>query len=87
MYRTLTNIYYDDEALSSLPPTVQVASKQGAVSASRSEVLLVNGPSGDYVLCVITKNQADRSWGDDNEGYVLLRDLSKIVWNHFEGGG
>ena len=87
MYRTLTNIYYDDEALSSLPPTVQVASKQGAVSASRSEVLLVNAPSGDYVLCVITKEQEDRSWEEDNEGYVLLRDVSKVVFDHFESGG
>ena len=83
MYRTLTNIYWDDEALSSVPATVQVASKQGAVSASRSEVLLVNAPTGDYVLCVITKDQEDRSWDADNEGYVLLRDLSRIVYDHF----
>lgn len=83
MYRTLTDIYWDDEALSAIPPTVQVASKQGAVSASRSEVLLVNAPTGDYVLCVITKNQEDRSWEEDNEGYVLLRDLSRIVYEHF----
>jgi beta-lactamase class A len=87
MYRTLTNIYWDDEALSALPPTVQVASKQGAVSASRSEVLLVNAPGGDYVLCVITSSQEDRSWGADNEGYVLLRDVSRIVWEHFTRGG
>jgi beta-lactamase class A len=84
MYRTLTNIYWDDEALSSVPATVQVASKQGAVSASRSEVLLVNAPAGDYVLCVITKDQEDRSWEPDNEGYVLLRDISRIVYEHFE---
>jgi beta-lactamase class A len=87
MYRTLTDSYWDDEALSSIPPTVQVASKQGAVSGSRSEVLLVNAPTGDYVLCVITKNQEDRSWEADNEGYVLLRDISRIVWEHFVPGG
>jgi len=84
MYRTLTNIYWDDEALSSIPATVQVASKQGAVSASRSEVLLVNAPTGDYVLCVITREQDDRSWDAGNEGYVLLRDISRIVYEHFE---
>lgn len=83
MYRTLTDIYWDEEALSVLPPTVQVASKQGAVSASRSEVLLVNAPTGDYVLCVITNRQEDRSWEEDNEGFVLLRDISRIVWEHF----
>jgi len=86
MYRTLSKIYWNDEALSALPPTVQVASKQGAVSASRSEVLLVNAPGGDYVLCVITNNQEDRSWDADNEGFVLLRDLSRVVWEHFAGG-
>ena len=83
MYRTLTDIYWDAEALSAIPPTVQAASKQGAVSASRSEVILVNAPTGDYVLCVITSNQEDRGWEEDNEGYVLLRDLSRIVWEHF----
>jgi beta-lactamase class A len=87
MYRTLTDSYWDDEALSPLPPTVQAASKQGAVSTSRSEVLLVNAPGGDYVLCVITKNQEDRGWEADNEGFVLLRDVSRIVWEHFAGGG
>ena len=87
MYRTLTDSYWDDEALSSIPPTVQAASKQGAVSASRSEVLLVNAPTGDYVLCVITNNQEDRSWEEDNEGYILLRDLSRIVYDHFVVGG
>jgi beta-lactamase class A len=89
MYRRLTNSYWDDEALSAIPPTVQVASKQGAVSASRSEVLLVNAPTGDYVLSVITKNQEDKSWEEGNEGYVLLRDVSRIVFDHFmlPGGG
>ena len=86
MYRTLTDSYYDDEALSAIPPSVQAASKQGAVSASRSEVLLVNAPTGDYVLCVITNNQEDRGWERENEGFVLLRDVSRIVYEHFVQG-
>ena len=80
MYRYLTRIYWDDEALSAIPRTVQVASKQGAVNASRSEVLLVNAPAGDYVFCVITKNQEDESWHEKNEGYVLLREVSALLW-------
>lgn len=83
MYRTLTDIYWDDEALSAIPPTIQVASKQGAVSASRSEVLLVNAPTGDYVLCIITTDQEDTSWDDDNEGFVLIRNVSRTVFDHF----
>lgn len=43
----------------------------------------MNPPGGDYVFCVITKDQEDRSWDADNEGFVLLRDLSPIVYQHF----
>jgi len=84
MYRTLTRTYWDDEALSQIPPTVQVASKQGAVDESRSEVALVNAPHNPYVFSVITKNQADTSWTADNAGFRLIRDVSRTLWTHFE---
>lgn len=84
IYRNLVRIYYDAQALSQIPPFVQVASKSGSVDQSRSEVVLVNAPHGDYVFCVITKNQKDESWTSTNEGYVLLREISRILWNHFE---
>jgi beta-lactamase class A len=86
IYRNLTRIYWDSEALSQIPPYIQTASKQGAVNQSRSEVVLVNAPHGDYVFCVITKNQSDESWTSNNEGYALLRDVSGILWNYFEPG-
>lgn len=86
IYRNLTRIYFDSESLSQIPPYVQVASKSGAVNRSRSEVVLVNAPHGDYVFCVITKNQKDESWSPDNEGYVLLRKVSRLLWDHFEPG-
>jgi beta-lactamase class A len=84
MYRTLSRSYWNGEALSQIPPYVQAASKQGAVNASRSEVVLVNGPSGDYLFCVITKNQEDQSWEKKNEGYVLIRNISRFLWKYFE---
>lgn len=84
MRRCLSRIYWDGEALSAIPPDVQTLSKQGAVSHSRSEVVLVHAPHGDYVFCVITKNQTDKSWGHDNQGFVLLRDVSALLWRHFE---
>lgn len=84
MYRTLCRSYWNGEALSQIPPYIQAASKQGAVNASRSEVVLVNAPSGDYVFCVITKNQEDQSWKKENEGYVLIRRISVFLWKYFE---
>lgn len=84
IYRNLSHIYWDSEALSQLPPYIQAASKQGMVNQSRSEVVLVNAPHGDYVFCVITKNQKDESWTPYNEGYVLIRNVSRLLWNYFE---
>ena len=84
MLRCLSRIYWDGEALAVIPPWVHTASKQGAVSSSRSEVVLVDAPHGPYVFCVITKDQQDESWTRDNEGFVLLRDVSAMLWRRFE---
>jgi beta-lactamase class A len=81
--RLMSKSLWDKEALSALPPHIAAASKQGAVSHSRSEVVLVHSPTGPYVFCVITKNQEDRSWNVDNAGYVLLRNVSGALWKHY----
>jgi beta-lactamase class A len=86
IYRHLTRIYWNGEALSQIPPTVQAASKQGAVDRSCSEVVLVNAPRGDYVFCVITKNQQDTNWSRSNEGYRFIRTVSALLWKYFEPG-
>ena len=84
MLRLLGRNYWDDNALSQIPPDVFVASKNGAVDESRSEVLFVNGRDARYVFCICTKKNKDRSWGDYNEAWVLTRQLSKLLWEHFE---
>ncbi len=86
MYRHLTRIHWNGEALSAIPPWVQVASKQGSVDRSRSEVALVNGPSGDYVFAVITRNQQDTTYAAANQGYTLIRRVSARLWRRFEPG-
>jgi len=84
VYRHLTRIYWNGEALSQIPPDIQTASKQGAVDESKSEVVLVNAPHGDYVFCVITKNALDTRWEHDNESLVLIRTVSSLLWKFFE---
>ncbi len=84
MYRILGNIYWYNEALSQIPPQIKTISKQGAVSNSRSEVVLVNAPVVDYVFCIITNNQNDTSWKYENSGFMLIREVSRLLWKYFE---
>jgi beta-lactamase class A len=86
MHRSLTRTFYDDEAVSALPPWVQAATKQGAVSRSRSEVAYVHAPGGPFVFCVVTKEQADTRWEADNAGYALIRAATRLFWETFESG-
>ena len=84
MYRLMTNVYYEDYALSQIPPYIQTASKQGMVNSSRSELVMVNAPSGDYVFYIATKDNEDKTWGMYNEAWVLARKVSALLWNYFE---
>jgi beta-lactamase class A len=82
--RNLGKIYWDDEALSQIPPYIHTLSKQGAVDDSRSETVLVHAPHGEYVFCIVTKNIKDQRWTHDNESDKLIADLSALLWRYFE---
>ncbi len=84
MLRLLGRNFWDDVSLSKVPPTVAVFSKNGAVDASRSEVMLVNGCDRPYLLAVFTKNNKDKSWASGNEAWVLTRKISQMTWEHFK---
>lgn len=84
MYRNLGRQFWDGEGLSQLPENIKVGTKNGAVNRSRSEVLLVHAPHGEYAYCIITKKQTDESWKRENEGYELLRKVSALLWNYYE---
>ncbi|MBD1383818.1 serine hydrolase [Mucilaginibacter rigui] len=86
MSRMLNRIFWDDGALSQIPPYVQTLSKQGAVDASKSETVLVNAPHGNYVFSIITKNNKDQRWVPDNEADLLIKKVSALLWHYFEPG-
>lgn len=85
MMRCLGRNYWDEnEAISQIPPYIEVFSKNGCVNQVRSEVLLVNGPHNPYIFCIFTKNNKDQSWKHENEAWTLARKTSKLVWDYFE---
>ncbi|HVW98587.1 MAG TPA: serine hydrolase [Mucilaginibacter sp.] len=84
MYRNMGRIFWDDKALSEIPPYIQTASKQGALDESKSETVMVNAPHGDYVFSVITNHNKDQRWTEDNEAVVLIRKISALLWHYFE---
>jgi beta-lactamase class A len=85
MMRCLGRNYWDlDEAISQVPPYIEVFSKNGCVNASRSEVLLVNAPHNPYIFCIFTKNNKDTQWTHANEAWTIARKISLMLWRHFE---
>ena len=83
MLRLLGRNYWDEEAISQIPPDVFVASKNGAVNASRSEAMYVSGKNVRYVFCICTKNNKDTSWELNNEAWELARKVSKLLWETY----
>ncbi|HXB91679.1 MAG TPA: serine hydrolase, partial [Puia sp.] len=86
MLRLLGRDYWDEEAISQVPPHVFVACKSGAVDQTRNETLLVMAPHAPYIFSITTKDQTDTTWALGNEGWVLTRKLSRLLWNYFEPG-
>jgi beta-lactamase class A len=85
MMRCMGRNYWDEnEAISQIPPYIEVFSKNGCVDAVRSETLLVNAPNHPYIFCIFTKNNKDTSWTHNNEAWSLARKVSALLWDYFE---
>ena len=86
MLRLLGRQYWDEEAMSQVPPGIFIADKNGAVDDSRSEVMYVNSKKNPYILSVFTKNNKDESWNSANEAWALTRKLSALLWKYYNPG-
>ena len=82
MLRLLGRNFWDEQSISQIPPDIFVASKTGAVDASRSEVLLVMAEQ-PYIFSIFTNNNKDKSWSNNNEAWILTKQLSALLWNYF----
>ena len=75
----------DDKTMlvSQMPDGTKVAHKSGAVSESRCNAGIVYGPKGPFAICVLTTNNKDKSWNDDNAAHVLIGRIGRIAFDHF----
>lgn len=66
-----------------LPAGTKVAHKTGSVDASRTDAGILYTPGGVIALCVLTSDNKDQRWTDDNAGDMLCARIAKAVYDHF----
>ncbi len=84
MLRLLGRNFWDEnEAISVIPPTIEVFSKNGCVNASRSEAMIVNVPQNPFVFCIFTRNNKDIRWTNENEAWTMARNIAGYLYRYF----
>lgn len=66
-----------------LPKETKVALKTGSVSASRTVAGIIESPSGPIAICVLTSNNKDQRWSDENAAVLLSGEVARIAYRHF----
>jgi beta-lactamase class A len=75
----------EDKRLSRhFPPEIKVLQKTGSVTAVRTVAGIIELPSGNVAVCVLTSENKDRRWAADNAGEVLAANISRILLEHFQ---
>jgi len=66
-----------------LPAGVKVLQKTGSVTAVRTVAGIIETSSGNVAICLLTSENKDRRWSDDNAGEVLAAKIGRLVYDHF----
>jgi beta-lactamase class A len=66
-----------------LPAKIEVAHKTGAVSDVKTDAGILYLPGGPVAICVLTAQNDDKAWKDDNAGNVLIGRVAQQVHEHF----
>jgi D-alanyl-D-alanine carboxypeptidase (penicillin-binding protein 5/6) len=66
-----------------LPSGTKLAHKSGAVARARCDAGLLKTASGIVAICVLTANNEDRRFEDDNQANLLIGKIAHITYQHF----
>jgi beta-lactamase class A len=67
-----------------LPDKIEVAHKTGSVSDVKTDAGILYLASGPVAICVLTANNEDKSFRDDNAANVLIGRIAQEVHRHFD---
>jgi len=66
-----------------LPSKTVVAHKTGSVNAVRTAAGIIESPAGPLIIVVLTAENKDRRWTDDNAGELLCARAAQTAFEHF----
>lgn len=66
-----------------LPRDAKVAHKTGAIEVVRTDGGIIETPHGPIAYCILTNNNKDQRWTNDNEGDVLCAHIGLATYNYF----
>ena len=69
-----------------LPEKIEVAHKSGTVSDARTDAGILYLPGGPVAVCVLTAQNEDKAWKDDNAANVLIGRVAQQVYEHYSVG-
>jgi beta-lactamase class A len=66
-----------------VPKGTKVYHKSGAVDGVRTSAGIIETKRGPVAVCVLTSENKDLRWSDDNAGNVLCAKVARAVWERF----
>lgn len=66
-----------------LPANIEVAHKSGTVSDARTDAGILYLPTGPVAVCVLTAQNDDKSFKDDNAANVLIGRIAQQIVEHY----
>ncbi len=66
-----------------LPASVAAAHKSGEVDQSRSDCGILYGPEAPVAVCVMTRENQDRSYAPDNPANLLIARIGREAFRHW----
>jgi beta-lactamase class A len=66
-----------------LPSGTRVAHKSGSVDQTRNDCGIMYTPAAPIALCVLTRENEDRTYAVDNSAHLLIARIAREVFRHY----